>query len=231
MVEPLGALDCTDGEVGPGGVADEHRVTGQHEPGLIAARGVDHGQAAVLGPVAGRVDHAQDDGTDLDRVSVDHRIVRVVDLGRRVDADRNAVLEGEAAVPGDVVGVRVRLDRSHDPKPALLGLGEQRLDRKRRVDDHGDARFFVSHEVTRATEIAVQELMEDHGATVAPGPAITLEVSAAGRSRGPRRSRARPRRQRRWRPTGAPSAPLRPRRGARSDRRSTSPCGCRCRPG
>ena len=52
VVEPFGALGCTDGEVGPGGVADEQRVTGQHEPGLIAARGVDHGQAAVLGPVA-----------------------------------------------------------------------------------------------------------------------------------------------------------------------------------
>ncbi len=231
VVEPLGALGCTDGEVGPGGVADEERVAGQHEPGLIAARGVDDGQAAVLGPVAGRVDHAQGDGADLDRVAVDHRIVRVVDLGRRVDADRNAVLEREAAVPGDVVGVRVRLDRSHDPEPAPLGLGEQRLDRKRRVDEHGDAGFFVSHEVTRAAEIAVQELVEDHGATVAPGPAIALEVSAAGRSRGRRRSRARRRRPRRWRPRGAPSAPPRPRRGARSDRRSTSPCGCRCRPG
>ena len=72
------------------------------------------------------------------------------------------MLEREAAVPGDVVGVRVRLDRPDDPEPAPLGLREQRLDRERRVDEHGDAGFFVSHEVTRAAEIAVQELMEDH---------------------------------------------------------------------
>ena len=129
---------------------------------------------------------------------------------------------------GDVVGVRVRLDRSYDPKPAPLGLVEQRLDRKRRIDEHGDAGFVVSHEVTRTSEIAVQELVEDHDATVAPGPAITLEVIACGRRGGRRRSRARPRRPRRWRPTGAPSVRLHPRRAARSGPRSTSPCGCRC---
>ena len=78
--EPLGALGGADREVGPRGVADEERVARQHEPRLVAARGVDHGEAAVLGPVAGRVDHAQRDGADLDRVAVGHRVVRVVDL-------------------------------------------------------------------------------------------------------------------------------------------------------
>ena len=149
VVEPLGALGCAHREVGPGGVADEERVARQHEPGLTAARGVDHGEAAVLGPVAGRVDHAQRDRADLDRVAVDHRIVRIVDLGQRMDADRDAVLEREPAVPGDVVGVRVRLDRADDPDAAPLGLLEQWLDRERRIDEHCDAGFFVSHEVTR----------------------------------------------------------------------------------
>ena len=54
--QPLGALARADGEVGPCGVADEQRVAREHEPGLVAARAVDHGEAAVLGPVAGRVD-------------------------------------------------------------------------------------------------------------------------------------------------------------------------------
>ena len=57
--EPLGALDGSDREVGPGGVADEEGVAGEHEPGLVAARVVDDGEAAVLGPVAGRVDDAR----------------------------------------------------------------------------------------------------------------------------------------------------------------------------
>ena len=117
VVEPLGALGCAHREVGPGGVADEERVARQDEPRVVAARAVDDGQAAVLGPVAGRVDHAQRDGADLDRVAVAHRVVRVVDLGRRVDADGDAVLEREPAVPRDVVGVRVRLDRADDPHP------------------------------------------------------------------------------------------------------------------
>ena len=89
-----------------------------------------------------------------------------------MDADRDAVLEREPAVPGDVVGVRVRLDRPDDPEPPALSLLEQRLDREGRIDEHADARFFVSHEVTRTAEIAVQELVEDHEPTVAPGPAI-----------------------------------------------------------
>ena len=116
----------------------------------------------MLGPVAGGVDHAERDRADLDRVAVDHRIARVVDLGQRVDADRDAVLEREPAVPGDMVGVRVRLDRPDDPETPALGLLEQRLDREGGIDEHGNAGFFVSHEVTRAAEIAVQELVEDH---------------------------------------------------------------------
>ena len=191
VVEPLGALGGTHREVGPGGVADEERVARQHEPRLTAARGVDHGQAAVLGPVTGGVDHAQRDGADLDRVAVDHRITRVVDLGQWMDADRDAVLEGEPAVPRDVVGVRVRLDRPDDPEPPALSLLEQWLDREGRIDEHSDAGFFVSHQVTRTPEIAVQELVEDHEPTVAPGPAISLEVSAAAGSRGRRASTGR----------------------------------------
>ena len=140
--EPFGALGGADRKVGPGGVADEERVARQHEPRLIAARGVGHGQAAVLGAVAGRVDHAERDRADLDRVTVDHRIARVVDLGQRVDADRDAVLEREPAVPGHMVGVRVRLDRPDDPEPLALGLLEQRLDREGGIDEHARCRLL-----------------------------------------------------------------------------------------
>ena len=114
--EPFGALQGPDREIGPGGVADEERVAGEHEPGLVAARVVDDREAAVLGPVAGRVDDAERDGADLDLVAVAHRVVRVVDAGVGVHADGDAVLEREPAVPGDVVGVGVRLDRADDPR-------------------------------------------------------------------------------------------------------------------
>ena len=134
----------------------------------------------MLGPVAGGVDDAQRDGADLDLVAVVHRVVRIVDARFGVDADRDAVLEREPAVPGDVVGVRVRLDRADDPHAAPLGLVQDRLDRERRVDDHRDPGLFVSHEITRTAQIVVQELVEDHDPTVAPGPAISLEAIRAG---------------------------------------------------
>ena len=79
-----------------------------------------------------------------------------------------AVLEREAAVTRDVVGMGMRLDRAHDPDAAVSGLRQDRVDRERRIDDHGDPRLLVSHEVTGTAQIVVQELVEDHGPTVAP---------------------------------------------------------------
>ena len=64
-----------DGEVRPARVADEQAVARQDEPWLRAAGAVDHREAAVLGPVAGRVDRAQDDVPDLHLGSVLERLV------------------------------------------------------------------------------------------------------------------------------------------------------------
>ena len=72
---------------------------------------------------------------ERDLVAVLHRVVRVLGLGRRVDAHRDAVLEREAAVPGDVIGVRVRLDVAHDADVEPLGLLEVLLDREGGIDD------------------------------------------------------------------------------------------------
>ena len=102
--------------------------------------------------------------------------------------------------------------------PAALGLVEQRLDRVRRIDEHRDAGLLVSDEVTGTAEIVVQELVEDHEATVAPGPAIDPEVVAAGETAKPTRLPPITRT-----PTiaattasrGAASAPRRRRRGGR----------------
>jgi hypothetical protein len=161
--EALGALLRADGEVGPRRVADEERVARQDEPRLVRARAVDHREAGVLRPVAGCVDRAQHDLAQLDLGAVLQRVV--VELGRRrgVDRDRHAVLEREAAVAREMVGVGVRLDGSHDrdaPPPRRLEHG---LDRERRVDDRGDAGILVADQVGSAPEIVVQKLLEEHG--------------------------------------------------------------------
>ena len=82
------------------------------------------------------------------------------------------MLEREPAVPGDVIGVRMGLDRTEDPDVAAVGLLEVLLDRERRIDDDRDSRIFVADEVRRAPEIVRDELREDHAATLAVVSAI-----------------------------------------------------------
>ena len=147
--EALRSLPCFDREVRPPGVADEERVAGEDEPWLVAARAVDHREAAVLGPVARRVDRAEDDLADLDLCPVVERLVREGRAGVAVDAERDAVLERETAVAGDVVGVRVRLEHADEADVAARRLLQQRLDRVRRVDDDRDAGVLVADEVAR----------------------------------------------------------------------------------
>ena len=77
-----------------------------------------------------------------------------------MDVHRQPVLEREAPVPGDVVGVRVRLEHARDPHVPLLGLLEVLLDRVRGIDDHRLARGLVADQVGRAAEIVVDELRE-----------------------------------------------------------------------
>jgi hypothetical protein len=72
------------------------------------------------------------------------------------------VLEGEAAVPRDVVGVRVRLEHASDPHMELLSAFEVLLDRVRGIDDHGLTRGLVADQVGRAAEVVIDELRELH---------------------------------------------------------------------
>ena len=74
----------------------------------------------------------------------------------------HAVLEREAAVPRDVIGVRVRLEHARDPHVPLLRLGQVLLDRVGGIDDHGLTRGLVADQVGRAAEIVVDELPELH---------------------------------------------------------------------
>ena len=163
-VETLGAVPRIYGQVWSGRVADEERVAGEHEPRIRPARAIDHGQAAVLRPVPGRVDAAQDDVAELDLVSVLERVVRVLGFRGGMDRDRQAVLEREAAVSGEMIRMSVRLDDADDPHAAALGLLEVLLDRVGGIDHDRLAGALVAHEIRRATKGVVDELGEDHGA-------------------------------------------------------------------
>ncbi len=162
--EPFRALRCADREIGTGGVADEERVTGEDEPRLVRPGPVDHREAAVLRPVAGRRDAAKRDVPDRDLVAVGERVVRVLGPGCGVDADGHAVLEREAAVARDVVGVRVGLERPDDAYLEPFCFRQHLLDRVRRIDDNGFARLLAADEIRGAAEIAVQDLREEHRA-------------------------------------------------------------------
>ncbi len=99
-----------------------------------------------------------------DDLPVLERLERVVRLGERVDRDRQPVLEREPSVPGDVVGMGMRLEHALDAHALLLGKCEVLLDRERGIDDHGDSRLRIPDEVRRAPEILVHELPEEqHG--------------------------------------------------------------------
>ena len=152
--EILGAFARLDREVGPRRVADQERVAGQE----VALDEV----AAVLGPVAGRVHDPDRAASRPELVAVLDRLERVLGLGERVDADRQLVLEREAAVPGDMVGVRVGLEHAHDPHARLLGLLEVGLDRVGGIDDHRLAGRLVADQVGRAAEVVVHKLPEQH---------------------------------------------------------------------
>jgi hypothetical protein len=80
-----------------------------------------------------------------------------------MDRDRCAVLEGEATVPGQVIGVRVRFDRPDDLDVVFGRRRQHRLERIGRVDDRGDAGLLVTDQVRRAPEVVVEELLEEHG--------------------------------------------------------------------
>jgi hypothetical protein len=118
----------------------------------------------MLGPVARRVHDPDLHRTDLDDLRVFERLERIVRLGKRMDRDREAVLEREASVPRDVVRVRMRFEDALDPHALLLGDREILLDRERRIDDDGGACLCIADEVGRAPEILVHELpKEQHG--------------------------------------------------------------------
>src|SRR5438477_2355436 len=177
--EILGSVVRFDREVGPGRVTDEEGVAGEDEPRLVAATAVAHREGTVLGTVPGRMDSADDDVPELDLRAVGERLVRILRAGGLVNVNCQPVLEGEPAVPGDVVGVVVGLEHRRQPDAAPLRLLEVGLDPVSRIDHHRETGVLVADEVGGAAEVVVDELLEQHPATLAPETAISLEVTAA----------------------------------------------------
>ena len=83
--QALGALARLDREIGPGRVADEQRVAGEDEPGLVGATAVGDREAAVLRPVAGRVDARGSRRRRARSRAVLQRVVRELGLGGGMD--------------------------------------------------------------------------------------------------------------------------------------------------
>src|SRR3989442_956980 len=123
--EALGSLARLDRQIRPAGVADEERVAGEDEPGLLAAGAVDHREAAVLGAVARCVDRPQDDRADLDLRPVVERLlgggggvfprVLLVEQPQHEPADRAQEDERLFAVHQDPAEVLVA-DRRQPPQ-------------------------------------------------------------------------------------------------------------------
>ena len=150
-------------QVGPRCVADEERVTGEHEPRLVAARPVDHRKCAMLGPMPGCAHSSYDDASELDLRSILQRVVREARLRRLVDPDRQSVLEGEPAVAGDVIGVGVRLEYADKLDLVLRRRVQILLDGESGIDDDRLPRLLVADEIRGAPEIVVDELSKEHG--------------------------------------------------------------------
>ena len=75
---------------------------------------------------------------------------------------------GQHAVPGDVVGVRVRLDHADEAERRCVADLEHRAHVQRRVDDDRLADVVAADDVRGTAEIARQDLLEDHRARMVP---------------------------------------------------------------
>ena len=72
------------------------------------------------------------------------------------------MVERQPPVPGEMVGVGVRLQHPHDAQAGALRLLEIRLDRVSGVHDNRLAALLVTNQVGRAAEIVVDALEKDH---------------------------------------------------------------------
>ena len=131
--------------------------------GSLAAGRVDQREGRVLGPVAGRVHRAHAHGSERELPAVVERLVVVLGLRAAVDVDDRAGGRGQAAVPGDVVGMVVRLEDVLDRHGHVAREAQVLADLELGIDDRGHARVLVPDQVGSTAEVVVGYLAEDHG--------------------------------------------------------------------
>src|SRR5205085_11457427 len=76
--------------------------------------------------------------------------------------NRHLLPDRGAAVPGDMVGVRMRLEDGNERDLAPTALLEILLDRIGGIDEHCHPGVFVTDQVRGTPEIVVDELLEEH---------------------------------------------------------------------
>ena len=123
-------------------------------------------KAVCSGRWPGRVERPDGDAPELELPAVVERLVVVVGRRLAVDVDRGPGGRGEPAVPGDVVGVVVRLEDVLDPHAEEAGEPQVLVDVEPRIDDGRDARVLVADQIAGAAEVVMDELAEDHPPTL-----------------------------------------------------------------
>ena len=157
------ALLLVDREVGPGDVADEQRVAGQHRPRLGAARGVDQRERRVLGPVA-RACAARGRGRCRARAPSRRRTARA---RSRAPASRWMWIVAPVAAARrpwpETWSAWLWVSRMCSIAHAHVARErEVVLDVELRVDHRGHAGVLVADQIGRAAEVVVGDLAEDH---------------------------------------------------------------------
>ena len=101
-----------------------------------------------------------------------------------MNVDARAGRGHQPSVPGDVIGVLVRLQHVVDRDRAVAGQLEVLVDLEARIDDRGDAGALVADQVGGAAEVVVGDLPKDHGYFLGQGD-LNVAVELTGVLRSP----------------------------------------------
>src|SRR5262249_35625578 len=149
-------------EVGTAHIADEQRIAGQYHRRLGAAQGVHDQEGYQLRTVAGRMQDAEAQLSQLQLLVIGERAEQVGDSRRFVEAELASMLRDQAARAGDMIGMDLRIDYVSQSEAALAQQCIVLLRLDRRVDNRRVVRAARGYDVGGASTAFVQELLEIH---------------------------------------------------------------------
>jgi hypothetical protein len=177
----LDAERATGVQVGAPDVADEQRVAGQHEPGLVAAAVVGDDVGVMRRRVPGRGHREHLGIAEADDIAVGERMVVEGDSGCVGEVGRRARARDELGQPRDVVGVHVGLEDRDDRHALGLRLRDVAVDEVDVRIGHGEGAVgLAAEQVGRARGLVVEELAEVHDAHAKQAPDMHLEAMRDG---------------------------------------------------